>query len=140
LAPNATCPSVCSGGCVDAVCFIRGGLVTRFPNIVECPEGYSCRIECSATYSCYSLVFQCPRNASCDLFCTQDSCKYVAVLCSDTSHSCAVYCDAVSTLGTVYCNESRACNCRNECKLRYKCTPRVNCPFDQCGPGFASPE
>lgn len=96
LAPTApgssNCPGVCTGGCNGGQCIVNCTGQSCQGQVVNCPDDYSCLIQCGAASSCENAVVNCPDNYACDIACTGTSgCRNATINASPTG-ACALTC------------------------------------------------
>jgi hypothetical protein len=95
--PGSTnCPTVCTGGCNNGQCIVNCTGQSCQGQVVNCPDDYSCLVQCGAANSCQNAVVNCPDNYACDISCTGNSaCRNATISCSATG-LCALTCGSAN--------------------------------------------
>ena len=119
--PDASnCPANCTSCDLGSkTCFIDCDK-TSCTNMVTCPPGFNCDIQCSTSGSCRNGV-NCTQGQSCIVTCSGDSaCR--GVTCG--SGPCDVECSGPSSCKTI--------NCESSCRCDVNCFPGSLCEFVTC--------
>lgn len=127
--------------CDDGFCVETGASGTGCPSqCTSCPDGHSCRIECSAATPCGNV--QCPADFDCTVRCTSGA-ACGEVDCAQ-ARSCDVGCTTTLACGSVTCGKnecmvrcsgSAACptvDCATSCSCDVSCANPAACPFMAC--------
>ena len=134
--PQAPCPAICDNGCAEGTCLITCDGAECHDVLLSCPDGYNCRVDCSASSDCKKTRIHCPPTERCDVYCAEGGkrCDDLAMQCGDgpCSMTCsggdecdhaevfcgANTCDVVCSTGDdprVQCGTSCGCTLGPDC-------------------------
>ncbi|MEM9691876.1 MAG: hypothetical protein AAGA56_04990 [Myxococcota bacterium] len=139
--PGGVCPAACTGGCSFDTCRIDCTSSNCDNQVVNCPPGWACAVECQDTNACAGAQINCPDDYDCDVECfggLSGECQFMRVNCSENGR-CRLSCqnfgggndvcdnavlecggdrcdtDCDFSVGNVIVNCNDSCDCRDNC-------------------------
>lgn len=125
------CPAECTS-CIDDLCVINCTTAGACPELVVCPAGVRCKVECGD--SACGAGIDCSAAQSCRIECPANQACAGPITCSPGF--CRIECDgADSCTGGLDCSSS--CACDTFCTGTGSCTTPPTCPNpDRCVNGI----
>lgn len=126
---GGNCPGMCTSCNTSLKTCTIDCQQTNCTNIVTCPTGYKCDIQCNADNSCRNGI-NCGGAASCSIDCiSKESCQ--GVVCGPGP--CDVACMGPATCKNVACSNSCACDVL--CTGNQSCQQGISCSSLACTSG-----
>jgi hypothetical protein len=110
----AECPSICTYGCPNGTCVVDCPQDSCTDEIITCPEGVPCDVECTTGESCSGANIQCPSTGSCIVNCSNSTaCDGATVACG--SGPCILTCNGMGFYRQIASVTGCGANCMNNC-------------------------